>query len=174
MEKIDYYENYPMRIVFISNLLSVLIYLIGAFIIYQIGIIWFIIYLCYLIFLEIRLLKKSCIDCYYFGKSCAFGKGRISRLFFKKGDPKRFSQKTASWKDILPDLVAALVPAIICVFLLLINFNLLLLSLLILLIVLSSFGNGFVRGKLACIYCKQRELGCPAEQLFQKTEKINN
>lgn len=169
MEKIDYYENYPTRIVFISTLLSVFIYLIGAFIIYQTGIIWFIIYLCYLIFLEIRLLKKSCIDCYYFGKSCAFGKGRISCLFFRKGDSKRFSQKKASWKDILPDLIAALVPAITCIFLLFIDFNLLLLSFLILLVVLSSFGNGFVRDKLACIYCKQRELGCPAEQLFQKT-----
>jgi len=169
MEKIDYYENYPTRIVFISTLLSVFIYLIGAYIIYQTGIVWLIIYLCYLIFLEIRLLKKSCIDCYYFGKTCAFGKGRISCLFFRKGDSKRFSQKKASWKDILPDLIAALVPAIICIFLLFINFNILLLSLLILLIVLGSFGNGFVRGKLACKYCKQRELGCPAEQLFQKT-----
>lgn len=169
MEKIDYYENYPMRIVFISNLLSVLIYFIGAYIIYQTGVIWFIIYLLYLVFLEIRLLKRSCIDCYYFGKTCAFGKGRTSCLLFKKGNPKRFSQKTASWKDILPDLIAALVPAITCIFLLFIDFNLLLLSFLILLVVLSSFGNGFVRGKLGCIYCKQRELGCPAEQLFQKT-----
>lgn len=174
MEKIDYYENYPMWIVFISNLLSVLIYLIGAFIVYQIGIIWFIIYLCYLMLLEIRLLKKSCIDCYYFGKTCAFGKGRISCLFFKKGDLERFSQRKASWKDMLPDLLVALVPAVICIFLLFINFNLLLLLLLILLIVLSSFGNGFVRDKLACKYCKQRELGCPAEQLFQKAEKLNN
>ena len=171
MEKVDCYESYPIWIVFISNLLSVLIYLIGAFIIYQIGIIWLIIYLCYLIFLEIRLLKKGCIDCYYFGKTCAFGKGRISRLFFEKGDSKRFGQKKAGWKDILPDLIVALVPAVICIFLLFINFNLLLLSLLILLILLSSFGNGFVRGKLACKYCKQRELGCPAEQLFQKAEK---
>lgn len=160
-----------MRIVFISNLLSVLIYLIGAFIVYQTGIIWLFTYLCYLIFLEIRLLKKGCIDCYYFGKTCAFGKGRISCLFFKKGDTKRFSQRKASWIDILPDLIVALVPAVICIFLLFINFNLLLLSLLILLILLSSFGNGFVRGKLACKYCKQRELGCPAEQLFQKAEK---
>src|SRR4030042_1150271 len=118
MEKTDYYENYPMRIVFISNLLSVLIYLIGAFIVYQTGIIWLFIYLCYLIFLEIRLLKNSCIDCYYFGKTCAFGKGRISCLFFKKGDTKRFSQKKARWIDILPDLIAVVVPAVICIFLL--------------------------------------------------------
>jgi hypothetical protein len=29
-----------------------------------------------------------------------------------------------------------------------------------------------VRGQLACKYCKQRELGCPAEQLFSKTKRV--
>ncbi|MFH1684097.1 MAG: hypothetical protein ABIA67_04360 [Candidatus Margulisiibacteriota bacterium] len=27
---------------------------------------------------------------------------------------------------------------------------------------------GYLRGSLACKFCKQRELGCPAEQLFSK------
>lgn len=171
MQTNNNYENYPLRIVFISNLLSVSIYLIGAYIIYQIGFIWLIIYLCYLVFMEIRLWKKSCIDCYYFGKTCAFGKGRISCLFFDKGDSAGFSCRKFTWKDLLPDLAVSLVPALICIVLMFINFSWQLLTALIFLILLSSFGNGFVRGKLACRYCRQRELGCPAEQLFQKKEK---
>jgi hypothetical protein len=36
---------------------------------------------------------------------------------------------------------------------------------------LTFIGNGLVRGSLACKYCKQREIGCPAEQLFNKKKK---
>jgi hypothetical protein len=28
-----------------------------------------------------------------------------------------------------------------------------------------------IRGSIACKYCKQRELGCPAEQMFAKKKK---
>ncbi|HZK29955.1 MAG TPA: hypothetical protein VFC43_01795 [Methanoregula sp.] len=42
------------------------------------------------------------------------------------------------------------------------------LILVIVLVVLGLFGNAFVRGQLACRYGKQRETGCPAEQLFDK------
>ena len=33
---------------------------------------------------------------------------------------------------------------------------------------LSFGGNYFVRSQIACKFCKQRELGCPAEQFFNK------
>lgn len=170
MKKTNFYENYPSWIVLVSNLLSLSIYLIGAYILYQAGVIWLIIYLCYIIFLETKVWKKSCVDCYYYGKTCAFGKGRLSCLVFKKGDPKRFNQRKFTWKDILPDFLVTLVPATVCIFLLIINFNWLLPVLLFLLLVLTFSGNGFVRGKLACKYCKQRDIGCPAEQLFNKTK----
>jgi hypothetical protein len=38
--------------------------------------------------------------------------------------------------------------------------------LLLALLLLSFGGNYLVRSQIACKYCKQRELGCPAEQLF--------
>jgi hypothetical protein len=48
------------------------------------------------------------------------------------------------------------------------TFNLLLLVLVILLFLLAFIGNGLIRSSLACKYCKQKEIGCPAEQLFSK------
>ena len=38
----------------------------------------------------------------------------------------------------------------------------------IVLLLLGFFGNAIVRGKLACNYCKQKEIGFPAEQLFER------
>jgi hypothetical protein len=43
-----------------------------------------------------------------------------------------------------------------------------LLILVILLILLAFPVNGFLRGSVACKYCKQRKIGCPAEQLLNK------
>ena len=162
------YENYPCWIMIISNLVSIATYLIGAYIIYQLGIIWLLVYLLYIFGLEIRLMKKSCVNCYYHGKFCAFGKGKLSALFFKKGSPKAFRKDKITWKDILPDFLVSIIPLIAGIVLLILNFNWLVLSLIILLVILASGGSGFVRGTLACKFCKQRELGCPAEQMFNK------
>jgi hypothetical protein len=165
------YENYPAWIVLISNLFSIAIFIIGAFIVYQLGLIWMILYILYIIILEFKLIKYHCVDCYYYNKTCAFGKGRLCSLFFRKGSSKNFCKKQMSWKDIIPDFLVSLVPIIIGIILLIIDFNWLILIFIIILFILASMGNSFVRGKLACKYCKQRKIGCPAQKLFEKNKK---
>lgn len=161
------FENYPMKTVAISNLVSISIYLIGSYIIYQIGALWLIAYVAYIAFLEIRLLR-NCAECYYYGRLCAFGQGRLSSAIFKKGNPKNFSQRKIAWKDILPDFMVSIIPMLVGIWLLIMRFNFLLLAMIVVLFLLTSAGNGFVRGSLACNHCKQRELGCPAERLFKR------
>ena len=163
-------EDYPIRTVLVSNLVSISTYLIGAFIIYTIGPVWLALYLLYILFLEIRLLKNHCTSCYYFGKTCAFGKGRLSCVLFKKGN-KKFADRPITWKSIIPDFMVAVVPMIATVWILTMRFDWLFLMLLITLFVLGFPASGLVRSKLACKYCKQRKLGCPAEKLFDKTRK---
>ncbi|KPK86688.1 MAG: hypothetical protein AMS27_04425 [Bacteroides sp. SM23_62_1] len=165
------HEKYPARIIAITNLLSVLIYIAGAYIIYQLGLIWALIYIGYLLFLEIRLLSTGCPDCYYYGKLCAFGKGRLSSLFFKKGDPERFTCRTFTWKDLIPDFLVALIPVIIGLVILILDFSWLILLLMILLFFLSTTGNGIIRGQYACKFCKQAEIGCPALELFSRKKQ---
>ncbi|MBN2121972.1 hypothetical protein JW721_02855 [Candidatus Micrarchaeota archaeon] len=162
------FEQYPAWIILASNLVSLGIYAIGAYILYQIGTAWMALYLLCALILEIRLLKKSCTNCYYYGKPCAFGKGRLASLLFKKGKPEKFSNAPASWAEILPDLMVSLIPLLAGIALLIAKFDFLLLLLVLLLFALSSAGNGFIRGSLACRHCRQRELGCPAEKLFNK------
>jgi hypothetical protein len=165
------FENYPCWIVVISNLISVLIYALGAYIIYQLGLFYLIIYLVYIILLELRVMANSCVNCYYYGKCCAFGKGRLSAVLFKKGkknNTKEFARMKISWKDIFPDFLVSFLPIITGIVLVIVDFSWLLLCLVVVLVILSSFGNGFIRGSLACRFCKQREIGCPAEKLFNK------
>jgi len=172
-EKIKSYENYPCWGILISNLLEVIIYFIGAFILYQLGLIWMFFYLIYILILQIMVLKKSCVNCYYYGKYCAFGKGKLASLFFKKGS-KNFCQRKVTWKDIIPDFLVSIIPIIVGIVILIINFSWLILGLIMLLILFSFTGTGLVRGKIACKYCKQREIGCPASELFNKNKEKNN
>lgn len=174
MKKYRCYENYPGCIVFFSNFVLIAIYLIGAFIIYQIGLIWLVLYLTFILILEFRLIKGHCVNCYYYGKTCAFGKGRISSLFFKKGNTKDFCKMQITWKNLIPDFMVSFIPIIIGIILLIARFRWIILILVIVLFLLTSAGNGFVRSSLACKYCKQRAIGCPAEKLFNKKKEISN
>ena len=162
------YYNFPFWIVILSNSVSVLIYLSGFIITLSLSWIAAILYLIFILALECRLLSKHCVNCYYWGKTCGFGKGRLSSLFFKKGDPSKFCENSFAWKDMIPDLLVPLVPLLIAIVLMIIKFNLILLFSTIILITLTTSGNGFIRGNLTCKYCKQRETGCKAEQLFSK------
>lgn len=168
MEITKTHDNFPAWIVILSNIVSILIYISGFMITLRLGWIAAGLYLVYILAFEYRLISKHCINCYYWGKTCGFGKGKLSSLFFKRGDPSKFCDKKMTWKDMIPDLLVSLVPLIIGIVLIIIKFDFIILFSAIILIVLSTMGNGFIRGNLTCKYCKQREIGCPAEKLFSK------
>jgi len=163
--KTECYENYPLWMVFLSNALSISIYIIGAFILYSLGVIFSVLYLVFCLIMEIRLMREGCVNCYYYGKTCAFGKGRLSSYFFKKGNPELFTQKNVSWYAVLPDFLVFLFPLAGGIILLINKFSWIILLLMIIILILGFGGNAFIRS-LTCKYCKQRELGCPAAELF--------
>jgi hypothetical protein len=168
MDTTKFYENYPIRIVMLSNLVSLIIYGLSCFIMFQLGLIFSVLFLVYVVALEYRLVRYHCTDCYYHGRTCGFGKGIISSWLFKKGDDSRFCNREMSWKDMIPDMLVSLIPLAVGVVILILEFNFFLLFALLLLSVLTTVGNGYIRGTLTCKYCKQRESGCPAYDLFNK------
>lgn len=162
------YENMPLWIVLITNLLTLSIYAIGIYIVSRFGMLYVVLYLLYIIWIEIRLLRESCVDCYYYDKICAFGKGKLCSSLFKKGNPKRFVEKDIKMIDFVPDFLVSIIPIAFGIILLVTDFSWTILALLVILFILSFGGNAFVRGSLACKYCKQREIGCPALKVFSK------
>ncbi|MBE0517319.1 MAG: hypothetical protein IBX41_08045 [Methanophagales archaeon] len=174
MEAPKTYENFPAWIPLLSNLVSISIYAFGAYILAGFGILFAILYLLYCLWLEIGIFRRSCVDCYYYGKVCGLGKGKLCALFFKKGDPQKFVEKEISWAHLLPDFMVFIIPLVGGIILLVRNFTWLLVALLAILLILSFGGTAAIRGSFACKYCKQREIGCPAEQLFGGKEKTRN
>ena len=168
------FENYPAWIIFTCNLVSLAIYGIGAGILSGVSLWISAAYLVFCLWLELRVMRKSCVNCFYYGKNCGTGKGRLCARLFKRGDPQAFAEKEASWKALLPDLLVSLIPLISGIVLSFLNFSWLRLILLAVLVALASGGTGFIRGNLLCKYCEQGRRGCPAAKLFEKATRKNS
>lgn len=167
MQKTHTFENFPARIVLLSTLFSWSIYVLGVIILAALAAWLVVVYVVLCLALEYRLLKTGCTNCYYYGKICGFGKGKVCSWLFKPGnDPQWLGTKTVSWKEILPDFLVVLVPLVGGIVLLVHDFNWLVVLALAVLVILSTGGNAVIRSSFACKYCKQREIGCPAEKLF--------
>lgn len=162
------YDNFPLWIPALSWTLILSIDILGAYILFKLSNLLPIFYLSFCMWVEYKLLKYSCVNCYYCGKTCGLGKGKLANILFKKGDPQKFVERTISWKDMVLDFLVFALPLAGGIIYLTKDFTLLILTLLVILTILSLGGNALARGNLICKYCKQRELGCPAEQLFSR------
>ena len=171
MENNKTYEDFPIWIPLLSCVLSLAIYALGAYIFWFLYIPLTAAYIVYCLWIEYRILRFSCVNCYYYGKTCGLGRGKLCAMLLKKGNPERFIEKEIAWKDLIPDFLVLIFPLIGGIIILISDFNWLILVLMVILVILSMGGNAVIRGSLACKYCKQKELGCPAEQLFNKGAK---
>ncbi len=168
METIRTFENFPIRLIAVAVLVNVSIYAAGAFILAGFGSVMTALYIIYCLGNEVHIMKMSCVDCYYYGKWCALGRGKIAPLFFKRGDPQRFNKKSISWKELVPDILVSAFPLVGGIVLLMKDFSWQTVVALALLMALTFWGNYLVRSRIACTFCRQREIGCPAEQFFNK------
>ena len=168
MTEIKSYENFPLCFPLIAILISILSYIIGATILIGFGITIVILYLAYCFSVELLVVFRSCKECYYYGKICGLGKGKIAPFFVKKGDLNKFAKKKISWYDLIPDFLVGVIPIVGGIILSILDFSLIRIGMIVLLVILSFGGTAIIRGSFACKYCKQREIGCPAEKLFSK------
>ena len=146
-------------------------YILGGIILLGFGIIIVGLYLLYCLGIELLVVFRSCKYCYYYNRVCGLGKGKIAGILTKKGNLAHFTERTVTKTDLLPDFLVAIFPLVGGIILSIIDFSLLRIGLLILFFTLSLGGTAFIRGSFACKYCKQREIGCPADQFFRHEPK---
>jgi hypothetical protein len=168
MVEIKSYENFPIWIPLVAIFVSIISYILGAIILLGFGIIIAVFYLVYCLGVEMLVIFRSCKYCYYYNRLCGLGKGKIAPLFTKKGDPKKFTEREVTFSDLIPDFLVTIFPIVGGVILSVIDFSFTRLGLIIIFMILSFGGTAIIRGNLACKYCKQREIGCPAQQFFSK------
>lgn len=172
--KIGAYGQFPLSLVALCVSINFLIYFVGILLIAPLGKFFVSLYILYCMALETRLLIMSCRDCFYYGKLCAFGKGKMCSLLFKKAAPEKGKEKKISWAGILPDFLVSLIPLSIGGFYLFQKFSWANLFLITFMLIIAFPITGYVRKSVACKYCKQREIGCPAIELFTKNKQMHN
>ena len=106
-------ENYPLSWVLFENTLYIVIWILAAILLIPIKLyslpivttIWIIV----VIFVQIILKKHNCSGCYYYGKMCHLGWGRISPLIYKKdeGNPE-LGKKYSVFYIISPPIILIL------------------------------------------------------------------
>jgi len=170
-EKQEFYENYPKSMVLIANAFHLAIYLLGVYLLWPYGYPAVIPYLLLCAFVHVRTMVGGCVNCYYYGKLCFSGQGALAAKLFKKGDPKKFTELPASWIIVLPDFMVSILPIIVGVIRLVGSFDWAVLAAIAALSLLMTVGNAVIHLSMACKYCKQRELGCPACELFGGKDK---
>jgi hypothetical protein len=163
------YENYPIWIVLIYNFILVSIYAIGLYLTYLIHLYLFIAFIALIIYSEASVYMEGCRNCYYYGKTCGTGRGRIVKLIMKKGSPKKFCEKKVTGEDFLVHMLPSIVIVIGGIYLMIRDF-----SWLILLFtawpVIVWFGNQWLYGELLCPNCKQCAICCPVAEFFKEME----
>ena len=163
------FEEYPITTVIAQNLFFLIYFSIGFIAILPLKILGIpIISLLYAVFLVVMLLfvlrKYLCTNCYYYGKKCSTGWGKLSSLMFKeKSGNYELGIKLAgiTWG------LATLIPIIGSIISLILNFTTYRLGLLILFIFLTPFN--FIFHKNSCKRCKIRNV-CPASMVKKKED----
>jgi len=161
------FEEYPYSIVISQNLFFLLYFGTGFTGILSLKIFEIpLISILYAIFIVVMLLfvlrKHLCTNCYYYGKRCSTGWGKLSSLMFKeKSGNYELGIKLAN----ITWALATLTPIIGIIISLFINFSGYKLALLLLFVVLTPVN--FLFHKNSCKRCKLRNI-CPASMSKEK------
>lgn len=153
-------EEYPKSTIIFGNIIMLLIMTVGTIAVWFLIGIWAWLYLAIsFIMVYIVMRKLVCKNCYYYGKWCALGWGKLSSSLFKKGKIEDFPDNPSL--KFAPAVYGLMmfVPVIAIIISLIYVFDYTKIGILILLILFSMYSGGIGR-KSACSKCKM-SLICP-------------
>jgi hypothetical protein len=163
-EKLELYEQgleeYPLGQAIFANIVMILWTVLGAvacwFFYPLLGLIYLVLAL---VMVYVVLRKLVCPNCYYHGKCCHIGWGKLSSFLFKKGNIENFSTNFSLKIAPLSYWLLTLIPLILIVISVFQEF---LVSKVVILVILLAilFYSGTISRKKACVPCKMR-LICP-------------
>ncbi|UCD02772.1 MAG: hypothetical protein JSV63_03240 [Candidatus Aenigmatarchaeota archaeon] len=160
------YESYPVRTLILYNVIFIINYAAGIYILSQLWIWLGLLFILYILFLEWIVYREGCSCCYYYGKRCFSGRGKLAPKFVKRDDPKKFCEKEVTAKNLMPQILALVFPVAGGAILLYLSFSWLIVGLMLIPVLIWFFGNPLIYGNIACPHCKQGRICCPANDFF--------
>jgi hypothetical protein len=150
-------EEYPWRLVIVGNLLMLAWIGLGTascYFFHHIAAWVFLAVALLLVFVVLR--KLVCTNCYYYGKRCASGWGKLSALMFKQGDIERFNDSVGV--KLAPAIygLLTLVPLVLGTIAAVRDFSVVKVIVLAALLLLGFYSGAISRNK-SCSQCKMRD-----------------
>ena len=158
-------ENYPKHIIITRWIILLIAFALGIYILLGLNDALAIIYVIYsVIALNLILPLSRCVSCFYHGKVCNTGWGKIAGYLFEKGDESKYVDlyNYAIFLHLL-----WLVPLLVALLQLVRKRSILALSI-FLIYIFILFVEKIILKKMCCKRCHQREF-CPALP-FRKTK----
>ncbi len=152
-------DSYPLTSVTLNNLLLLLWITIGTVASYIFNPVAGIIYFLFFLITFILLKKLVCANCFYYGKWCSMGWGKLSALLFKKGKVEDFAGSPGMRIAPIVYGFLTLIPIILIIVSMIFKYEFRKIVVLFLFLLLSFYTNFFNRKK-ACANCKMNML-CP-------------
>ncbi|OQX20971.1 MAG: hypothetical protein BWK75_04200 [Candidatus Altiarchaeales archaeon A3] len=153
-------EEYPKSGIIVGNFMMILWIALGTIACYFFHPLIALVYFAFAIMMVFVVLRKLvCTNCYYYGKRCSIGWGKLSALFFKKGDIEKFSTSIGIKLAPLTYGLLTLVPIVLIIISIIQEFTIPKITVMIFLL-LISFYSGAISRKKSCENCKMR-LICP-------------
>ena len=154
-------EECPPGQAIFANVVMIIWIALGAtacwFFLPLIGLIY-VVFALVMVFIVLR--KLVCPNCYYHGKCCHMGWGKLSSLLFKEGNIEDFPTSIGLKVAPLTYGLLTLIPLILIVISIFQEFLVSTKVIILVILLAISFYSGTVGRKKACVVCKMR-LICP-------------
>src|SRR4030042_2414480 len=154
------FEKFPKSQIVLGNLLMLLWISLGT------AACWFLYPIAAWIYLTIALLMVFIVlrwvvfrNCYYYGKWCPIGWGKLSALLFKQGSIEKFSKSPGVKLAPITYGMLSLIPLILVITAMVKDFTVPKLVVLILLLLISGY-SAVGNRKKSCANCKMKKI-CP-------------
>jgi len=153
-------ENYPKTTVVLANLAMLIWVALGTISCWFLAPIAAWIYLpLAVIMVWVVLRRLVCVDCYYYGKWCGTGWGKLSAVFFKQGNIENFATSIGVKLAPMTYGLLSLIPLVLVIVALIQAVTVAKIVVLVLLLLMSVY-SGFISRQKSCVGCKMR-LMCP-------------
>ncbi|HEY42097.1 MAG TPA: hypothetical protein G4O18_09640 [Dehalococcoidia bacterium] len=153
-------ESYPKRTVVVANLAMVTWVALGTVACWFLAPIVAWIYLAVAVVMVWVVLRRLvCVDCYYYGKWCGTGWGKLSAMLFKQGNIECFATGIGVKLAPLTYGLLSLIPLVLIIIGLVQEVTAARIVVLVLLLFMAVY-SGYISRRNSCVGCKMR-LMCP-------------
>ncbi|MDI6892222.1 MAG: hypothetical protein QMD08_04430 [Actinomycetota bacterium] len=161
MLKRKVWEDYPIYVPLLREILNLSIIGVGVLILMRLGSGLVLFYVLYVLFVVFLLTKLRCTRCYHHGRLCSTGFGKLAGFLYPRDTKHRFVEGLA-YNFLL--FLVPLIPLVAVIFLLIEDFTYLGLGYLLVLLLLmaATLAEHLILG---CLHCHELE-GCLTRRFF--------